>query len=238
MKFYCVSIIILSFINCGKSQSNKTPIININDTIAINNYFSFDLEYNDLYSYSKMLKINFTTLIINDVDSILKVMSVWDQKYRGDTIHNLNPKEFVEAEKIMKLLNKRKKIDSINYVLLRNITNQFGWPDNRQFSLDAINGAFYTILHMNGKNGENSNIFKFHIEKAYQNKQISSYHYAVLIDHILLQNKMNQKYGTHCKNKKGEFVFYNMEDIKIVNINRQKIGLTIMKNNTCELISY
>src|SRR5690606_21560133 len=114
----------------------------------------------------KMLKIDFSTLKTNEVDSILKVMSVWDQKYRGDTIHNLNPKKFDEAEKIYKLLKKRKKTDSINYVLLKNITNQFGWPNNREFSVDAINGAFYTILHMNGKNGENSNVFQFNIEKA------------------------------------------------------------------------
>ena len=162
MKFYYATIIFLSFLNCEKNQSNKTTIVNsVNDTIAINNYFSFSLKYDDLYSYSKMLKIDFSTLKTNEVDSILKVMYIWDQKYRGDTIHNLNTGKFIDAEKTMKLLNKRKKVDSINYVLLRNITNRFGWPNNEQFSLNAINGAFYTILHMNGKNGENSNVFLF-----------------------------------------------------------------------------
>lgn len=233
-------ILLLFF--CCKKNANKEMIQNTDDSSKISTksfYSPFEVDSNDVsFDYYNMLKIDFKKYKIEDVDSVLQVMYGWDQKYRGPEIHKLRSDNLDDAKKMYALINKRKKIDSINYIVLHNIVKEMGWPDVKRFSSTAIDGAFLIVLHMNGKNQENPNIFSHYIEKAFNDKQISAVHYATLTDRILLKNKLKQKYGTHCRNAKGKVSFNNMDDSKKVNLNRKKIGLPLLEANNCELMSY
>lgn len=236
-----VLFILLLFIGC-KKKSNTEKIQNTNDSskISAKSFYSpFEFSSNKVsFDYYKMLKIDFEKAKIEDVDSILKVMYAWDQKYRGSEIHKLRNDNLDNAKKMYALIDERRKVDSINYIVLQNITNEIGWPDNKRFSNTAIDAAFLIALHMNGKNLENPNIFSHPIENAFKDKQISAVHYATLTDHILLRNKLKQKYGTHCKNNEGIVIFRNMPDIESVDKNRKKIGLPLLDTDSCELMSY
>jgi len=232
---------LLLFFGC-KKYTNTEKIQDANDSskISAKSFYSpFEFGSNDTsFDYYNMLKIDFEKSKTEYIDSVLQVMYGWDQKYRGPEIHKLRNDNLDDAKKMYALINERRKVDSINYIVLRNITNEMGWPDNKRFSNTAIDGAFLIVLHMNGKNQENPNIFSHPIENAFKDKQISAVHYATLTDHILLRNKLKQRYGTHCKNNGGKVIFRNMPDVENVDKNRKKIGLPLLDTDSCELMSY
>lgn len=233
-------IVLLAFLGCKKKQESQDFSKAKNSTFLNEHILHYPLAKDGFsyFEYYEMMDLNITDLRIEKIDSVLRKMHDWDQKYRGEAFHNLNENTVEDLKKKVEFIRKRKTIDSINFLLLEKITEKIGWPDKKVYSEKAINGAFLTILHTNGKNDFEPQVFEPYIENALRTSQITNYHYAVLIDHFRISGKLKQKFGTHCRNIDGRIEFYNMEEITAINKNRKSIGLPLLKKESCELISY
>ena len=167
-----------------------------------------------------------------EVDSVLRILLRWDQKYR-ELIVEKRRLESDSNDTISELGAKMKKVDSVNFILISRILKNVGWPSIKFFSDSASQAAFFILLH----NEREIIPFQDVIERAFSNEDIINSHYAVLKDRILILKGEDQMYGTHCrKNKDGSVSFNDLQDE--VEFNRKAIGLTGLKLNSCELMRF
>ncbi len=221
-------ILIFNLISCKDSETGeRTNIQTSNPIFETNNTF---------YELDSILGNVYSSLTVREVDSILKIMLTWDQKYREISVMHRKKQIDMKFEEYIQILDKMKRTDSINLKILYKIVENFGWPDYRKYSDSALISAKYILIHNNDVCIQH---FKPFIEKVYQKCGIAPENYAVLIDRISLSMGKNQIYGTHCAFVNNSKVkFSSIENFNEVEKNRIKIGLESLQFNTCELVTY
>jgi hypothetical protein len=228
-KILSLILLFLTSVNCKHSEEkDRTEFIQITNPTFTYSNFSTDLEHLFIYDYSSLTE--------QDIDSILKKMLTYDQKYREISVRYRKKEIDIKFEDYLHILEKMKRIDSINLKTLYKIVENFGWPDYQRYSDSAVISAKYVLLHNNDVCIKH---FKSFIESRFQNCGIVTEDYAILIDRINLSEGEPQTYGTHCIFVNDEKVhFQSIGNINEVEKNRKIIGLDSLQLNTCELVTY
>lgn len=217
--------------NNSKEYASYSSCLLVNDDFpSKKNYFG--IKPIDNLNLS-LLKYEIDYSSNHEVDSLLRILFKWDQKYRELLVERRRLKSD-SLKTIVELGNKMKKVDSVNFIIISRILNNVGWPSTKFFSDSSSQSAFIILLHNTDRELVS---FQEIIDSAFLNGDIINSHYAVLKDRILILKGKNQMYGTHCrKNKDGSVSFFDLQDA--VDLNRKIIGLNDFKLDSCELMSF
>lgn len=121
------------------------------------------------------------------------------------------------------------KQDSINQRLVFSLIDNFGWPSNEEISENASKGIFYVIQHASL---DNQLKYKDLVIKAYNNKQIAVYDYAIFVDRINVRQGINQKYGTQSSiDPLGNHYLLPVENMDSVEIYRRQVWLDSLSSH-------
>lgn len=214
-------------------KKDNESISKIIDSRTPNSVPFYKKSYNQVNE--SLLKSNISNMSTLEIDSLLKVLLVWDQKFREKLVFERS-KENNNSKAMGEYGDKMEKVDSVNFILFSSITKKIGWPSNQIFSDSATTAAYIILLH---NKSTDLSTFEDIIKEAFSKKEIDKKHYGVLMDRIAILGGKKQKFGTHCKkNKDGSVRFFNLSDISKININREKIGLDSFNLSNCELMAY
>lgn len=214
--------------NSKEKTNNVSKLIDYKEDLpSENNYFG--IQHVEKLNQS-LLKYEIDYSSVQEVDSVLRILFRWDQRYRELLVEKIRS-ERDNTKAIFELGDKMKKVDSVNFILISRILKNVGWPSTKIFSDSASQSAFFILLH----NERKLIPFEEVIERAFLNEEIANTHYAVLKDRILILTGEDQMYGTHCrKNKDGSVSFSDLPDA--VDFNRETIGLKRLQLDSCELM--
>ena len=147
----------------------------------------------NMYSQASIFKQN----------QILEDVYYWDQHVRK-SYNNCSDKEQTYT-------------DSINRIKVKFIINAFGFPINKQYSKNAINGVYYSIQHDDIEVQEK---YFPQIKQLTDSGFISKKQYAMMYDRILIKTTGKQKYGEQryhdtIDNILNYFPFINIDSVQI-----------------------
>jgi len=184
---------------------------------------------NNKRDYSEKDKINLE--LKNTLESIL----IKDQGIREIVNGNISDKRKTELLTQMNLsendidgnrkFDLMREIDSINIAEVENIIAEFGYPSKSLVGEPAIKAVFYVIQH-----SDKINKYLPLIREATKNGDISQTSLAMMEDRNLMEQGLEQIYGTQIKgqaNKKGEWIYFlwPIKNVDSINVWRKQIGL-------------
>ena len=114
--------------------------------------------------------------------------------------------------------NKKRKIDSTNFIFLKNYIEKNGWPDIEKLSESAEDCAFTILLHLNGNIQKKYLPLVVESYKKYNNEtNYNKLHF--LIDETLVNIGVKPIYGTHSYIENGKIYSSTFipEPIEIIN---------------------
>lgn len=224
-----LSLILLLNSSCSKTKNTNTSTPN-------NHQIVYGPNLSDDFNIIKVLNQDISEMSVKSADSILKEVYDLDQKFRDASVklRRLKVKNRIKRHDIAL---KMSKADSINYIILKRIIFNCGWPSQKLYSQKAMNGAFYTIIHSKGIDKDIDTLLDL-IEEAFIQNEINSEYYAILKDELMLRKNGVQEFGTHCYTKNDKKYNYGIHNILKVQANRKKIGLAPLNKKSCELTMY
>ena len=108
-------------------------------------------KYHFVYNNPKKLKgeeildYDFSEIATSKIDSVLKVLLIWDQEFR---IKSARARELELDQKIQISIGyNMKKADSLNYIIISKIIEEMGWPSKNIYSDSAIAAPYYIIYY-------------------------------------------------------------------------------------------
>jgi len=183
---------------------------------------------NDKKDNSEKEKINL------ELKNILESILIKDQGIREIVNGNLSDKRKTELLTQMNLsendidgnrkFDLMRKIDSINIVEAEKIIAEFGYPSKSLVGEPANKAVFYVIQHSN-----KINKYLPLIREATKNGDISQTSLAMMEDRNLMEQRLEQIYGTQIKgqaNKKGEWIYFlwPIKNVDSINVWRKQVG--------------
>ncbi|TKD61916.1 DUF6624 domain-containing protein [Flavobacterium sp. ASW18X] len=169
-----------------------------------------------------------------ELKSTLESILIKDQGIREIVNGNLSDKRKTELLTQMNLsendidgnrkFNLMRKIDSINIVEVENIIDKFGYPSKSLVGEPANKAIFYVIQHSN-----KINKYLPLIREATKNGDISQTSLAMMEDRNLMEQGLEQIYGTQIKgqaNRKGEWIYFlwPIKNVDSINVWRKQAG--------------
>ncbi|NJB37226.1 DUF6624 domain-containing protein [Croceivirga sp. JEA036] len=169
-----------------------------------------------------------------ELKSTLESILLKDQGIREIVNGNLSDKRKTELLTQMNLsendidgnrkFNLMRKIDSINIVEVENIIDKFGYPSKSLVGEPANKAIFYVIQHSN-----KINKYLPLIREATKNGDISQTSLAMMEDRNLMEQGLEQIYGTQIKgqaNRKGEWIYFlwPIKNVDSINVWRKQAG--------------
>jgi hypothetical protein len=162
----------------------------------------------------------------------LRQISENDQLYRKDT-------NLLSAGSDSDIWKKQKKLDINDLKIVEKIFSEYGYPGKRLVGIDLSDVAFIVIQHSDVEKQEK---YLPIIQKAVENRDLDKVNLPYLIDRIRMNRKQPQIYGTQLiwNKKKEKLELYPVEDIENVDIRRDKMNLTPLReylkdNNITEI---
>lgn len=123
----------------------------------------------------------------------LITMYIKDQASRGNIMTEIMSKYNIDKSQLEYEVGV--DIDEANRNRLKEIINEYGFPNKKLVGNDAMNGVFYIIQHSNGdKEWQKSQLEN--IEKSVKSGDMDGQKYAYLYDRIKTNTKEKQLYGT------------------------------------------
>jgi hypothetical protein len=161
----------------------------------------------NLYSQQTLIQLQNKTL--EDV-------YFWDQYYRKSKNHCNN--------------HEMKYRDSINKKIVTDFIDFYGFPLERKYSKNAINGIYYTIQHSNLSFQEK---YLDKIKELSDSDLISKKKYAMTFDRVLIGKTGKQKYGEQrfydsIEKKLKYYPFINIDSVQFY---RKLLGLDSLNLN-------
>ncbi|MCH8620463.1 hypothetical protein [Undibacterium sp. TS12] len=141
--------------------------------------------------------------------------AVYDQKFSPSAEHQAA---------VDKALSDMRVADQNNHAIVEGIFNTCGAPDARLLSYKANTALFLTIQH--GSKADRITYFPY-FEKQYQDNQLHSFRYVMMVDRMRFDQGKGQLYGTQFfPNKEGVDAYGNVEEPEKINERREKMGMT------------
>lgn len=114
--------------------------------------------------------------------------------------------------------------DTKNRTIVYDLFNTCGWPDAKQLSYKANTALFLTIQH--SSKDDRAKYFPY-FEKLYENNQLHSFRYVMMLDRMRYDQGLGQLYGTHfVPGKDGVELYGEVHEPEKLNERREKIGMT------------
>ncbi|MFZ6745612.1 hypothetical protein ACO0LC_20500 [Undibacterium sp. JH2W] len=125
--------------------------------------------------------------------------------------------------KLEKIVLDLRESDQKNRVIVRNIFESCGWPDARQLSYNANTALFLVVQHSN--KDDRAKYFPY-FEKLYENNQLHSFRYVMMVDRMRYDQGLGQLYGTQfIPGKEGVEQYGVVDEPEKLNERREKIGM-------------
>ena len=152
-------------------------------------------------------------------------MYVKDQAIRGNVMKELMSKYKIDESFLAYEVGI--DIDEVNRNRLKEIIEEYGFPNQKLVGKDAMDGIFYIIQHSD-HDSEWQKSQLGNIEKAVKNGSMDGQNYAYLYDRIKVNNEEKQLYGTQFSkvdrlNKTVEL--FETEDIANLDKRRLDVGM-------------
>lgn len=129
--------------------------------------------------------------------------------------------------KVEKILQDILVADAKNRAIVHDIFNTCGWPDAKQLSYKANSAMFLTIQHSSKE--DRIEYFPY-FEKLYENNQLHSFRYVMMLDRMRFDQGLGQLYGTHfVPGKDGVELYGEVHEPEKLNERREKIGMLRIK---------
>lgn len=152
-------------------------------------------------------------------------MYVDDQATRGNLMNNIISKYSLDTKQITN--EGVVTVDAKNRNRLKEIFNEFGFPNRKLIGKDAMYGIFLIIQHSDGDKEWQKSQLK-NIKTAVKNGDMDGQSYAYLFDRIRFNNGEKQLYGTQFSNVDPINKIVELaatEDLKNLDKRRREIGL-------------
>ncbi|AGA76619.1 DUF6624 domain-containing protein [Echinicola vietnamensis] len=150
------------------------------------------------------LKANLENILLKDQGIREIVNGSLSEERKAELLTQMNLKESdIDGNKKFDLM---RKIDSINILEIESIISKYGYPSKSTVGEPASKAVFYVIQH-------SDKISKYLpiIRKAAENGDITQTSLAMMEDRNLMEQGLEQIYGTQIKgkaNKKGEWIYF------------------------------
>ena len=129
--------------------------------------------------------------------------------------------------KVEKILQDILVADAKNRAIVHDIFNTCGWPDAKQLSYKANSAMFLTIQHSSKE--DRIEYFPY-FEKLYENNQLHSFRYVMMLDRMRFDQGLGQLYGTHfVPGKDGVELYGEVHEPEKLNERCEKIGMLRIK---------
>ncbi|MGO3183541.1 MAG: DUF6624 domain-containing protein [Aequorivita sp.] len=152
-------------------------------------------------------------------------MYVDDQAVRGNIMDKLISKYNLDSPHVS--FEDGSSVDAQNRNRLKEIFNEFGFPNRSLIGKHGMDGIFFIIQHSDGdKEWQKSQLKNIH--EAVKNGDMDSQRYAYLFDRIKFNSGEKQRYGTQFANADpiNKIVkLADTEDLKNLDNRRREIGL-------------
>jgi hypothetical protein len=119
-------------------------------------------------------------------------------------------------------LARQAAVDEANQEHLKEIVENFGWPDRFMVGMDGVEAAF--LIAQNSDHAFQRQILPA-IRAAYQRGDLVSGDYALYVDGILVEESNVQRFGTQAYVEEGKLKLYPIEDRANVDERRAELGL-------------
>lgn len=164
-----------------------------------------------------------------DIKKRLEEINGLDQKYRVilDSLVRKRKLEWKDPE-IQKWIPIAARQDSMNFVTVPGLLDQYGWPGINKIGAKANETQFLIVQH-----ADSTVMVKYFplLVKSYETGESPGKFYAMMLDRILVDKGQKQVYGTQVqmKNEKGAFLLFPIANEEGVDNRRRKVGLTTLK---------
>ncbi|MEX8546806.1 MAG: DUF6624 domain-containing protein [Mucilaginibacter sp.] len=191
------------------------------------------------YFFILLFFLNSTSSFAQDSDTLKRknVNAILERVFDSDQIGRDKPiiilkKYGADSKEHQQAVDEQHKQDSIDQKTVFDIIDKYGWLPKKEISSKANNGIFYTIQHA-GLNAQTK--YEDIVTKAFRQKQIGNYEYAIFIDRIKMFEGKNQIYGTQLgMDNIGNLFLYPVEDMTKLDSKRKSAGLDPLEKSIKE----
>jgi hypothetical protein len=176
MKAACFLSLLIVLLICCDSPNRSRALANSTKALRLNGYFNWEILTADIDS-----AVQVENMSIEEVKGLLRKMYRADQFYR-DSLHNNN---HASENKRRFYLEKMKRNDEANLVILNHLTQKYGWPKTAVFGKEASETAWLVVWH-HRNDEEVLSRFVPMITEAYTNGEVSQAMYNSLAKQLAL----------------------------------------------------
>ena len=156
--------------------------------------------------------------IPDSVRAELIAMGRDDQRLRAD----LSPERLQDTLFARELM----RGDSVRTAVLRTIVDRYGWPDSARAGVDAAQAAFLILQHSADHEFQKS--LAPTLESLAARGEMQQADVAMLVDRVLMNDSLPQRYGTQFVFDNGRWVLHPVENEAELESRRAAMGLPTM----------
>ena len=151
-----------------------------------------------------------------DLKQVLMVMVEVDQEIRNELIS----KGFGRLDSLDIL--RQKAIDEANTKILDKLLKNYGWPTREMVGQEGVDAAFLIVQHADP--AYQKKILPS-VKRSFERGDLDGAKYALLVDRILVNDGLPQRYGSQAKIEEGYIILFPIEDRDRVDVLRKSLGL-------------
>lgn len=151
-----------------------------------------------------------------DLKQVLMVMVEVDQEIRTELIS----KGFGRVDSLDIL--RQKAIDEANTKILDKLLQNYGWPTREMVGNEGVEAAFLIVQHAD-PNYQKKMLPS--IKASFERGDLEGAKYALLVDRVLVNDGLPQRYGSQAKIEEGYIVLFPLENSERVDMLRESLGL-------------
>jgi len=151
-----------------------------------------------------------------DLKQVLMVMVEVDQEIRNELIS----KGFGRVDSLDIL--RQKAIDEANTKILDKLLENYGWPTREMVGKEGVDAAFLIVQHADP---DYQRKMLPSIKASFERGDLDGANYALLVDRVLVNDGLPQRYGSQAKIEEGYIILFPIEDRGRVDLLRESMGL-------------
>jgi hypothetical protein len=140
-------------------------------------------------------------------------------------VEDQSPRQGLTPEKMQDSLFLREMLrgDSARTARLKDILEEYGWPDSSRVGNEAASAAFLILQH--SPSHEFQKRLMPVLEGLAERGVVPREEAAMLIDRVLMHDSLPQRYGTQFNMVNGRLILYSVEDETLLEARRTSMGL-------------
>ena len=151
-----------------------------------------------------------------DLKQVLMVIAEVDQEIRNELLS----KGFGHVDSLDIL--RQKAIDEANAKILNKLLQDYGWPTREMVGQEGVDAAFLIVQHADPAFQKK---MLPSVKASFERGDLDGAKYALLVDRVLVNDGLPQRYGSQAKIEEGYIILFPVENRERVDALRESLGL-------------